>query len=114
MNLGHMTRGDHDMDGERMLRSANTVLKIPVAKEVRVAVGIIAPGGGRITGEPVMVTAQDTVGPAVAGGAPVGTGARGQCSPVTAEDQGLEIVQEAPLDRGEQPAGEQEIWTFAN
>ena len=107
--VGHMARGDHDRDGQGMLRGDDTVLKIPVAEKERVPIGVIAPGGGRIAGEAVMVAAEDAVGATVAGGSPMGTGPRRQYGPVAAEDQGLEIAQEAALDRGEDATGAEEV-----
>ena len=70
------------------------MLKVAMAKEVRVPVGVIAPGGSRIAVEPVMVTAKDAVGATGAGGPPVGTGACGEGGPIAAQDQRLEVAQE--------------------
>jgi hypothetical protein len=52
-----------------------------------------------------MGTAQDTVGAAVAGGTPVGAGARGERGASAAEDEGLEIPEEPALPGGEHPTG---------
>src|SRR6516162_10354791 len=103
--VGDVGGSSPDMDGQGMVRGDDTVLEVAMAEKIGVAVRIIAPGGGGIPVEPVMVTAPDAVGATGAGGPPMGTGARGQRGPVAAEDQGLEIAQEAPLDRGEHTTG---------
>jgi len=106
--VGDVSGSQLDRNGQGMVWGDHTVLEGAMTEKVGVAVRIMPPGRRGIPVEAVMVTAKDAVGTTVAGGAPVGTGARGQRGLVAAADQGLEIIQEAPLDRGEDTTGEEE------
>jgi hypothetical protein len=98
------------MDGEGMVCGDDTVLKIMMPEEKRVAIGIIAPGGRRIGIPPVVRTAEDPVRPAVTGGLAVGTGPCGYRGAIPTQHEGLEVTEEAALDGGEDPTGEEEVF----
>jgi hypothetical protein len=108
--VGVVGGSEPDMDGEGMVGGDDPVLEVAMAEKIGVAVRIIPPGRRGIPVETVMVTAQEAVGATVAGGPPVGTGTRGPRGPVAAEDEGLEIAQEAPLDCGENTTGDEEVF----
>ncbi|MBI3910979.1 MAG: hypothetical protein HY320_08615, partial [Armatimonadetes bacterium] len=57
-----------------------------------------------------MIAAEDALGATVAGGPPVGTGARGKRCAIATEHQSLEVTQEAPLDRWEDATGAEEVF----
>src|SRR5262249_17814819 len=95
-----MARGDVQVHRQGMLCGDHAVLKVAVAKEVRVPIGVIAPGGGRITVVPLMIAAEDALGATVAGGPAVGTGSGGEARAITTEDEGAEVAQQATLGRG--------------
>jgi len=81
-----------------------------VAKEVRVPVGVIAPGGGRIAVIPRMIAAEDTVSTTVAGGPSAGTGPGGEARPIATEDEGAAVTQQSALGRGEHTTRPQEVF----
>src|SRR5262249_56904598 len=92
-----------------MLGGDHAVLKGAVAKEVRVPVGVIAPGGGRIAVVPRMLAAEDAVGTTVAGGPAVGTGPGGEARAIATEDEGAEVAQQSTLGRGEHATRPQQV-----
>jgi hypothetical protein len=105
-----MARCEHEMHRQGMLRGHHAMLKVAMAKKVDVPIRVVAPGRRHVRIEPLVIAPKDALSATVAGGPPVGTGARGQRCPVAAEDQSLEIAQEAALDRGEDSTGEQEVF----
>jgi len=108
--IGDMAWGEANVDRQGMLWRDHAVLKIAMAEEERVAIGIVAPGRCRIAIEPVMVTAEDALGATITGGPAVRARARGERGAVAAEHEGLKIPQEPALHGGEHPAGEQQVF----
>lgn len=108
--VGDMGRSQPDMEGQGMVWGDDTVLDVAMAEKVGIAVGIVPPCGGRIPIKPFMITAEDALGTTVTGGAAVGARARGAGGAVAAEDEGLEIPQNPALDRGKDPAAEEQVF----
>ena len=93
-----------------MLGRHHAVLEVPMAEEVGVTVGIIAPRRRRIRVPPVVLTAIDAVGPAVTGGAAVRAGAGGQGSAIAAEHEGLEVPKQSAPGRGQGSTRKQQVF----
>lgn len=95
--IRHMAGSEHDLHRQGMLRRDDTVLEIAMAKEVRVAVRVIAPGRRRIAVEALVVATEDALRTTRASGSAVGTRAGGQAGAIAAEDEGLQVTEEPTL-----------------